>query len=178
MSTSGPLVPVSEMPKAVQPTVEISDAKRIPLSELGTERARGGPGSIENHIRGILGEFAVAKFFDVPGKVDNEIYEYGDPGYDLQINGNTIDVKTVGPRANNPGLMIDATQEIKADYYVLVQELNANTYRIIGYAPGPVVRNSNVRLLRLDGYAKKFRVVEQYDLFPVPSYFRTSNQTN
>jgi hypothetical protein len=176
MSTSDPLVSVSEMPKAVQPTVEISDAKRIPLSELGTMRARGGPGSIENHIRGIMGEFAVAKFFGVPEKVDDEIYEHGDPGYDLQIDGKTIDVKTVDPRANNPGLMVDATRNIEADYYVLVQELNANTYRIIGYAPAPVVKNADVRPLRLDGYTKRLRVVEQYDLFPIPSYMGASKQ--
>ena len=176
MSSSNPLVSVSEMPKTVQPTIEIPDAKRIPLSELGTKRARDGPGSIENHIRGIMGEFAVAKFFGVPEKVDDEIYEYGDAGYDLQIDGKTIDVKTVDPRANNPGLMIDSTRNIVADYYVLVQELNANTYRLIGYAPAPVVENADVRLLHMDGYAKKLKVVEQVDLFPIPSYIGVSEQ--
>lgn len=170
MSASDPLVPVSEMPKAVQPTVEIPDAKRIPLSELGTERAKGVPGTIENHIRGILGEFAVAKFFGVPEKLDDEIYEHGDSGFDLQIDGKTIDVKTVDSRANNPGLMIDARRQIKADYYVLTQELNASTFRIIGYAPASVVKNANVRSFQLEGYAKRLRVVEQYDLFPIPSY--------
>ena len=177
MSATDPLISVSEMPKTVQPTVEISDAKRIPLSELGTMRAQGGPGSIEDHIRGILGKFAIAKFFGAPEKVDNEIYEYGDPGYDLQIDGKTIDVKTVNPRANNPGLLIDATQNINADYYVLVQELNASTYRIIGYAPARVVKNADVRSMRLDGYAKRLRIVEQYDLFPIPSYVGVSEQS-
>ncbi len=121
-----------------------------------------------------MGEFAVAEFFDVPEAVDNEIYEYGDPGYDLQIDGNTIDVKTVGPRANNPGLMINTKQTIDADYYILVQELNANAYRIIGYAPAPVVRTADTCRIRLDGYADHVRLVEQYDLFPIPSYIRTS----
>jgi hypothetical protein len=175
MSTSNPLVSVSEIPQTVQPTVEISDAKRIPLSKLGTKRARDSPGSTDDHIRGILGEYAVAKFFGKPKKVDEEIYEYGDPGYDLQINGQTIDVKTVSPRANNPGLMVDVRENIEADYYILVQELNANTYRIIGYAPGSIVKEADIHRIRLEGYAKRLRVVEQYDLFPIPSYMRTSN---
>lgn len=176
MSSSEPLVPVSEMPRAVQATVEISDAKRIPLSEIGTKRAVGGPGSIKDHIRGIMGEYAVAKFFGVPEKIDDEIYENGDPGYDLQIDSKTIDVKTVGPRANNPGLMVDARRNVEADYYVLVQELNANTYHIIGYAPATVVENADIRPIRLDGYAKRLRVVEQYDLFPIPSYSSVSGR--
>jgi hypothetical protein len=174
MSASDPLISVSEMPKANQPVVEIPDSKRIPLSEYGTKRARDSPGTIKDHIRGIMGEFVVAKFFDVPERVDDEIYEYGDPGYDLQIDSKTIDVKTVGPRANNPGLMIDANQSIDADYYILVQELNACTYRIIGYAPAPVVENADTRPIRLDGYAKRLRIVEQYDLFPIPSYVSAS----
>lgn len=175
MSVSDPLVSVSEMPKSSQPIVEIPDTKRIPLSQLGTERARGGPGSIEDHIRGIMGEFAVAKFFGVPDKVDDEIYEYGDPGYDLEIDGNTIDVKTVAPRANNPCLMVDENMDVVADYYILVQELNANVYRIIGYAPSNIVEHADVRRLNLDGYAERVKTVDQYDLFPIPSHIVSPN---
>lgn len=163
-----PLVPVAETPETVQPTIDIPEERRIPLSELGTKRAKGSPGTIKNHIRGICGEYAVAKFFGIPERLNQEIYEYGDEGFDLKIAGRTIDVKTVGPYTNNPCLMVGEDQALNADYYVLVQELNANTYRIIGYAPSVMVNEAPIQRISLEGYAERVRTVEQQDLFHLP----------
>jgi len=177
IETFSPLVPVAETPETVQPTVDIPDERRIPLERHGTRRAKDSPGSIEKHIRGMCGEFAVAKFFGVPERVDTEIYEFGDPGFDLRIAGKTLDVKTVRPSVNNPCLMVGVRKSIDADYYVLVQELNASTYRIIGYAPALMLAHARVRRLQIDEYAaERFRVVEQQALFHLPGSVAGTNQ--
>lgn len=163
-----PLIPVAETPDTAKHTVDIPDEVRIPLSELGTERATDSPGSIKHHIRGICGEYAVAKFFGIEEQVDTEIYEYGDPGWDLTYRDNTIDVKTVGPRANNPCLMVNDRKPISADFYVLVQELSSRSYRLIGYAPACMVKTAPVRRIRYEGYADRVKAVEQVDLFHIP----------
>ena len=47
----------------------------------------------ENHLRGMLGEHAVAKFLKIP--IDNRILENGDGGVDLVYGDKTLQVKTV-----------------------------------------------------------------------------------
>lgn len=169
MSTQNPLISVSDIPKTAQPTIEIQDSKRIPLSNLGSRRAKDSHGTIENHIRGICGEFAVAKYLGIPESLDTEIYEDGDLGWDLERNNKKIDVKTVGPHVNNPKLLISARAQIKADYYVLVQELNAHNYRIIGYAPSETVLNADTATFTINHRQGQYRLVHQHELFPILS---------
>jgi hypothetical protein len=163
-----PLISAAQLPRNVQPTIEIPEERRIPLSELGTKRAKNSRGTIENHIRGILGEFAVAKFLGIPDSIDEEIYEFGDPGYDLIFRNRTIDVKTVGPQWDNPRLMIPEHHDISSDFYVLVQEISSQIYRILGYAPATVVANAQLRRIPGDSRRRRARTVQQYKLWPLP----------
>lgn len=170
-----PLVPVSEIPNDQLPIVHIEREKRNALEVCGTKRAKGSPGSIENHIQGIKGEYAVAKHYGDPNRVDTEIREYGDGGIDLEILG-LVQVKTCGPHVNNPRLLVDAKKQLRADQYVLVKELDRSSYRIIGYAPKATVAEAPISRFQLDGYAKRLRTVEQSGLWqpPRPVYSRES----
>lgn len=161
-----PLVSTAAIPDTAAPTVTIPDNRYGPLTDHGARRAVDTPGTIERHERGILGEFAAAKLFGVPDRVDTTIYEYGDPGYDFTLGGWTVDVKTAHTRHNTPALMVDAETDVTADFYVLVHQLSQRCYRILGYAPGAVVAEAPVRRLSVHR-ADRMRVVEQDRLFPV-----------
>lgn len=161
------LVSVADLPDELFPTICIPENRYGPLTSHGTKRARHSPGSVDDHIRGILGEFAVASLFNVPERVDTRLYESGDQGFDLVINGSRIDVKTAGPRVNNPRLMVDADEELRADLYVLVQELSSRVYRILGYAPLGVVAQASVSEFSGRFGVNRVRAVEQDQLSPL-----------
>lgn len=168
-----PLVPVSELDISTLPIVSIAPSRLKALSIVGAQRAKDARGTIEQHEQGIFGEFAVAKYLGITEKVDTEIYEDGDPGYDLTFRGKTIDVKTVGPRVNNPFLAVSTYSELVADYYVLVQQLNFSNYRLIGYAHRLQVEQSRTltfahhELHAPDRFDDEVYVVEQDSLRPI-----------
>jgi len=168
----GPLVPVSEMDQSDLPIIDLSSSKVEAISLVATKRAVDGRGSIKNHERGALGEYAAAKHLGIPGEFDDEIYEDGDPGFDLMYRGSKIDVKTVGPQANNPFLQVPTRGELTADYYLLVHQLSRKCYRVIGYAPRPVVARSETFTYSMsekfdDRYGDEVYKVDQDRLAPV-----------
>lgn len=165
-----PLVPVSALPKGTFQVEHIPDRRYIPLAEHGTDRSRGSPGTESRHQCGVFGEFAVAQFLGMPLAVDTQIYELGDPGYDLDIAGRRIDVKTTRQSNTRPSLMVDAKTELTADFYVLVQQLDERCYRILGYAPRQVVASAPTRSVGKHR-AKKVREVDQDTLIPLPASF-------
>lgn len=162
------LISVADLPEDIFPTIKIPENRYQPLAAHGTKRAYHSPGTADDHIRGILGEFAVADLFQVPDRVDTCIYEYGDPGFDLRIDGYRIDVKTASSRVNNPRLLVDADSEILADVYVLVQGLSSRVYRILGYAPAAVVKQAPICEFSEAIGTNRVRVVEQDQLAPLP----------
>lgn len=168
-----PLLPVSDIPDRYFPVVRISDEERTALELLGMERAKTSPGSIEAHVRGIMGEYAVAELFSVD--IDSNIYDGGDPGFDLCVNGKLVDVKTANQRQNNPSLLVDATQDLFADYYVLVQELSRCSYRVFGYASVEVVAAARIVSFPPESPvhdvvpSSEVRVVEQHQIEPLVS---------
>jgi hypothetical protein len=160
-----PFVPVSEIPVDQLPIVYIKKSRRDALEICGTKRANGSSGTPENHMMGIKGEYAVAKFYGDPDGVDTAVDKSSDGGVDLDILGD-IQVKTCGSQVNNPKLMISDTENLHADHYVLVQELDRSSYRIIGYAPKQTVANAPVsRFATID---EPVRVIEQPDLWQPP----------
>ena len=172
---SAPLISVADLSETSFPTVPIPDNRYLPLTEHGTRRARNSPGTTDNHIQGILGEFALAELLCIPNQVDTQLYENGDPGYDLQYRGYTIDVKTTNPRMNNPQLMVDCQKQLNADFYVLVQEVGARHYQVLGYAPRCIVESAPVKEFgTVPGY-NRVRIVDQDRLFPIPQ--PTTGQT-
>lgn len=168
-----PLVPVSDIPISELPIISISQSRLEALSVMGAERAEDSRGTIQNHEKGVFGEYVVAKHLGVPDRIDDQIYENGDPGYDLVFRGKKIDVKTVGPRANNPFLPVSTYGKLLADYYVLVQQLNRSNYRIFGYAHRLQVKRSRTlkfshnSLHSPDRFDDEVYVVEQDRLRPV-----------
>ena len=161
-----PLISALTVSDTALPTVTIPDCRYTPLCKQGARRAVDTPGTIEDHMRGILGEFAAAKFFGVPERLDTEIYEYGDPGHDFRVAGKTVDVKTAQPRWEQPSLVVDANKDLVADVYLLVHEVATKCYQIIGYAPSAVVARAPVRSLSRVPW-DQIRMVDQDRLFPV-----------
>lgn len=162
------MIPVAALRRYSPAVVSISEGKRKALSLYAHKRAKNSPGSITQHERGILGEYAVAKNLDIINRVDTNIYEYGDDGYDLIYRGDTIDVKTVSSRANNPELWVNARKPLEADWYVLVQQLNVSKYQIMGYAPHDTVEQATVRTIICDDYCDRVRAVGPDQLIPWP----------
>lgn len=168
-----PLVPVSRLDKSELPVVTISQSKVEALSIVGAKRAKNSRGSIRNHELGILGEYAVAEHLDVPDRINTEILDDGDPGYYFIYRGRRVDIKTTGPKENNPSLRVGAHGELSADFYVLVQQLNRTNYRIIGYAPRLLVMQSEIFTFSRskwhwpDRYGDQVYMIEQDSLRPI-----------
>lgn len=167
----GPLFRAVDVPLDCHPTVHIPSHRRHALSQLALQRAKSGRGDHTDHERGIYGEFAVAKWLDYENPVDaldKTIYQQGgDPGYDLVYRGRTIDVKTVGPRWSSPALLVSAFGDLRAEFYVLAQQLNVSNYRILGYAPRSVVADAPVRSISYPYDQNKVHFIQQQDLFPI-----------
>lgn len=163
-----PLVSVADIDDYSPPIETISEECANALSLLAHERAKESPGTITTHERGVGGEYVVTQNLGIEDQFDDEIYEYGDGGADFVFKDKRVDVKTTGPRANNPELWVNTRQQLRADWYVLVQQLNLRTYQIIGYAPRDRVDAAPVRRILCDDYVDKVRAVEPDLLTPWP----------
>jgi hypothetical protein len=160
-----PIVSVAHLPDTSFPTVMIPDRKYQPLCDTGARRAMNSFGTIDRHERGALGEGAFEQLLGLENAVDTELYEYGDPGYDFDLSIGTVDVKTARPRWDQPSLMVGASKELAADYYVLIHQLSQRCYRVLGYAPAAVVAQAPVRQIRVHE-AGRVRDVSQDWLWP------------
>lgn len=161
-----PLVSVVDSKNYIPETVHIEPEVAQALSLLACKRAMNSPGSIRHHERGLFGEYAYAKSNDATDAVDTNIYDYGDAGYDLEFEAGTIDVKTAGRQWNNPELQINTRQDLEADFYVLVHQLNRQCYQIIGWVPREVVQNAPTRRILHEDYADRVRAVPRDWLRP------------
>lgn len=168
-----PLVPVSEVDESTLPVIVIPPSRRKALAVIGAKRAKDSRGTISQHEQGIFGEFAVAKYLGIPEQIDKEIYENGDPGFDILFQDKRIDVKTVGPHVNNPFLPVSTHGDLTADFYVLIHQLNQSNYRIFGYAHRIQVSQSRTMKFTHDEfhsfnrYDDEVYVVEQDSLTPI-----------
>lgn len=163
-----PITSVADLLKSSFPTVMIPDCKYQPLCDTGARRAKNSFGTIDRHERGALGEGAFEQLLGLENAVDTELYEYGDPGYDFDLAIGTVDVKTARPRWDYPSLMVDASKELAADYYVLIHQLSQRCYRVLGYAPAAVVAQAPIRQIRVHE-ATRVRDVPQDWLWPFTS---------
>jgi hypothetical protein len=118
-----------------------------------------------------MGEYVVANLFGAD--VDTEIYDGGDGGFDFIVDGMRVDVKTRNPRCNNPDLLVDANTQIRADYYVLAQEVSPCEYRVFGYTSAETVRDARVTTISPSSPAShlvrsnEVRIVGQEKLRPL-----------
>lgn len=163
-----PIIPASEVPEQFRPSIEIRENKRHALEMQGDLRADSG-GDARNHRLGIFGEHAVTLYVGNEDLLDTEVYaDGGDGGIDLQICGNTVDVKTASREQTNPRLLVRAYDALQADYYVLVNRIGAGRFKLVGYCPRHFVANAETK--RYNG--EYVHVVPQDALFPFPVWNR------
>ena len=134
----------ADVPLRDLPTIDLSDQQFTEAERIAHERSRsyediddrrlyGEQTNLDAHLTGVIGELAVAELYD--GTIDREIYERGDEGYDLVLNGTTIEVKTTRTSSlTRPVLIVPSEPTPAADYYFLVHWVEPRTVRIIGYA--------------------------------------------
>lgn len=151
--TLGTMSPAS-VPLRALPVVELTSDQLQRVDALAQERSEtydpidggvlfGGRDSLTSHQIGLLGELAVAQFYNL--SIDSDIYRLGDDGTDLVLHGLSIDVKTTATDAmERPELLVRADKSLNADLYVRAHVINwDNTgarIRIIGAAPKTVVQ--------------------------------------
>ena len=95
---------------------------------------------------GILGEMAVAKYFDQ--EIEWDLYTGGDPGWDLSVGGYRIQVKTAW--SDKADFHLESYQDFKADYGILVIPHE--------WAPDALV---------LAGYLTRITFINNFELTPI-----------
>lgn len=146
-----PLSP-ADVPVDDLPVVEISDqlyqlaeliaeARKLTYQPIGGGRIYGAQRPIDANETGVIGELALQKAL---GKLEQAIFIYGDPGYDV-VDGNiTIDVKATATHMQLPELLIPYDQELAADAYLLahrVKPRKVRKVRLVGWAPRDLVED-------------------------------------
>lgn len=158
-----PLVSAAERSISNHPTIHIPEGRLYAVTEHAHHIADNWQGTHENHASGLLGEDALAHHLGIKDELDVEVYaDGGDGGIDLQYQGATIDVKTVGRHRSNPALTVNAYKPLTADYYALVSRISKSDFRLIGYAPRWFVANAPTLT---DGNTP-YHLVDQEYLFP------------
>lgn len=99
--------------------------KRLGDNTYGSVR-----GGVEAHLIGVIGELAVAHFFNIP--VDTNIYAYGDGGIDLKINDKNIAVKTT-TYFSSPKLSVEVNK-FRDDCCYFGCALKDRTINLFGWA--------------------------------------------
>jgi hypothetical protein len=173
----------ADVPLEVLPVVELTANELRRIDELAQRRCKsytpidGGviftgsnssASSLSRHVIGLLGECAVAKFYSL--SVDSDVYQFGDDGIDLELYGESIDVKTTATTALDlPELLVRADKTLQSDIYVRAHVIDWDEtgarVRIIGAASQEVVKNREPQ--RHPGSTKNYVVTpRELDLLP------------
>ncbi len=158
-----PLLSVEEQSFSDYPIVSIPENELSPIKEHARRIANQWHGESENHVRGKLGEYALAKALGIESDVDLTVYaDGGDGGVDLRYRGATIEVKTVGQHRPDPSLTVDQYEPLTADYYALVSRVGKTAFQLVGYTPRQFVADAPIQANERGGY----HLVDQAYLFP------------
>lgn len=158
-----PLISAADVPLPQFPIVHIRQGRRAALVERARQMAESWYSEPRDHIKGLLGEAALAKFLGIESELNVEVYtDGGDGGVDLRYHGASIDVKTVGQHYSDPPLTVDVYESLTADYYVLASQIGCSDIRLIGYAPRRFVANAP----QCDSEGGKYHIVWQDYLYP------------
>jgi hypothetical protein len=125
------------------PTVQLPQERRAAVKECAKEIAETWFGTQQDHINGKFGEDATRRLLDAEDPLDVKVRtDGGDGGSDFTHNGLTIDCKTVGRNyVSDPKLIVRASDDLNADYYVLVSRVGPADFRIVGCAPRALVKS-------------------------------------
>lgn len=85
----------------------------------------------ELHYIGAMGEWAVRKIYPT-AKLDFDVYDVGDNGIDLIINGWSCQVKTFAYQGSNIEFFLDDMSEFKANVCIGAQVLSPIQVKILG----------------------------------------------
>ena len=108
---------------------EKAEARYKIARELKLKQLRIDTSPMNVELLGVQGEMAFAKIFNL----HTPMVEHGaDAGWDYEINGVTIDVKT----ASKPSykLLFRSLKAFKATIGVLVVKVNDNTFKVVGWS--------------------------------------------
>ena len=170
----------SDVPLQSLPVVELSEEQLEQADAIAKRRNKsysdidGGVlfddcDSLQSHEIGVLGELAVAEFYNA--SVDGETHPFGDNGSDIELwGGKRADVKTTATdKLALPQLLVRADKDVCADVYIRTHIIKCEPdrvkVRLLGYASQALVKGREPR--RHPGTAKNF-VVEPRELSLLP----------
>lgn len=171
-------VPIDNLPTRSlrRPTCNAFRSVEMTASKLARKQddSKDGDGvlfstleSAEAHVVGKVGEIVTSEVLDFP--LDKNIYSEGDPGYDHQLQGTTLDTKTTRTDCSEPQLIVSAEDAPPADYFVLVHIVDGETARVVGFTDRKTVVEREAR--RWPGTHSNY-VVGWDELYP-PRWFKT-----
>jgi len=162
-------LPVVELsPKQLEQAAAIATRRNKSYTDIDGGVVFGDRDSLRSHEIGILGEMAVAQFYHTD--FDEETYAFGDDGFDVELWGQKVDVKsTATTKLTLPQLLVRADKGLDADVYIRAHVIECGAsgakVRLLGYAPQALVKSREPR--RHPGTAKNF-VVEPRELSLLP----------
>lgn len=113
----------------------IAQVRKSIYDDFGGGTVFGSQTSFDAHLKGVVGELAVATYLDELVIEDVTVmHAYGDPGWDLELGSLTIEVKTTGADYPLPDLIIPAKPEPVADIYILAHRISERSVRLLGWA--------------------------------------------
>lgn len=136
-------VPVARLPvielseSEFERAEEIAGARSQSYEEIDGGRVCGDQSSQEAHLTGAVGEVAFASA--TGSRVDRQIYDDGDGGFDFRFGDMTIDTKTTATHIDRPSLLVPAKPAPEADVYILLHRIGTCTVQVLGYASRAVV---------------------------------------
>jgi hypothetical protein len=136
-----PLNPAAELAYHEYPVIQIPENRRTPIKRRAQDIAEQWFGDPEDHFIGKIGEWAVASYLGVENQLDLEVYaDGGDGGFDLDYDGQSIEIKTARQGTEQPRLPIGHKEPLNAEWYVLAKRIGKTNVQLIGAAPRGTVQ--------------------------------------
>jgi len=91
-------------------------------------------------VNGFLTQFVIARHFDFRAP---ELFNLHDDGVDYKIGDVKIDIKSTLFKKNNPRLFVTYSSKLKADYYLLFQNIGKKYIKFVGCASADKIKEIN-----------------------------------
>lgn len=117
--TPSPLVSAADVNESNYPRARFDDGIAWSIQETARQRAPTSE-SVWSHQVGFAGELAASAYFEVSADWTIHPDYVGDDGYDFEVQGNKVEVKTVTKREDLE-LRVPASKADEADYVILAQ---------------------------------------------------------
>lgn len=122
--------PWSDLPRVEVTQDQFVRAARLAwLRDESFRRDTKFSSSLFRHFQGCIAEIVAAELYKA--QVDDEIYEYGDGGFDFKVNDLKIDVKCTS--YSDPELWVSKKKPLRADIYMCTH-IESTTLTLVGAA--------------------------------------------